>query len=116
MLVALGRRLTTMSIPPFMPDAGANRMGDGGVGVEAAGGRPAVALFGEQGDATDSGGHGEFGEGIDADTGLLIGGDAAAVGFFDFGVQFEGIEIGIFSARIMPEKALSPTLKGLRFK
>src|ERR1035438_903725 len=69
-------------------------MGERRPGFEAAGAGPFVALFGEGRDGADLGGDGEFGEGIDADDGMLVYGDLSPVGLFDFAFELEGIEIG----------------------
>ena len=71
-------------------------LGNGGVGAEAADGRELVAGFGEERDLADLGLEGEFGERIDADPDVLVGGDAAAIDLFDLGVHEQGGEVGHF--------------------
>ena len=77
------------------PKAGVG-IGDGGIGAEAADGGKFVAGFGEERDLANGGLEGEFGERIDADLDFLIGGNAAAIDFFDLGVHEESGEVGHF--------------------
>src|ERR1017187_8678611 len=89
------------------------------VRVQNAGGSPetagvrvfAIADLGQGRNLVDLGLQGQFRERIDANDHVLVGGDAAAIGFFDLALQFQGVQVG-YLAQIHARKDVVTDLIG----